>query len=338
MIISRLKNNNEIYYALHAEQSITDTFFEDSDKGIYSDFLSKSTLERISEDYKSYSDSILIMDFERISNVQENTKDKIAELKRSSKILVFQNISTSIVKTLGIDIINNPNNKLINNDIYKFFIVSDTHTIEPVQTAEIFLIKFKEYLKKHSINPEMYFEKKNGDSNVIKLIPHFSSSVYITKYIDVKKMISDDKEFFTYCLYILAIKVSMQWLNEKPTLICQNLNGSYITSILSSFLKLDTLIFDKLGPINKIYSTLDKKIEENKKYIIVSDVVALGTEMKIAKSLITFLGGEYLGNISLIRIETISPELKTYSNTSCVYSITKSDNPIDYQIYTALNH
>ena len=159
--------------------------------------------------------------------------------------------------------------------------------------------------------------------------------------IDIKCMISKDKEFFIYAIYQLAIKMNNHWSSlrekDKPTLICQNLNSSYIASILSSFLKLDILILDNLGPINKLYSTLDNKIEENKKYIVVSDVICLGTEIKIAKNLITFLGGKYVGNASIIRIQTLNPIDKTFDDAECVFTITKENNPFKYQIKTALN-
>jgi hypothetical protein len=83
---------------------------------------------------------------------------------------------------------------------------------------------------------------------------------------------------------------------------------------------------------------LDNKIEESKKYLVVSDLVCLGTEVKVAKSLIEFLGGKYLGSISIIRIETINPIDKTYENTECVFEITKESNAeIGYGIKTALD-
>ena len=64
-------------------------------------------------------------------------------------------------------------------------------------------------------------------------------------------------------------------------MICQSLNGSYLASVLSSLLGLDLFIIDGVGPINKLYRSLGATIETGKKYIVVSDVVCLGTEFKI---------------------------------------------------------
>ena len=144
----------------------------------------------------------------------------------------------------------------------------------------------------------------------------------------------------------LVLKTYQKWFksinpldNEsKPILVCQNLNSSYITSILSTLLKTDIVILDQIGPINKMYSTLDSKLENNKKYIVVYDFVCLGTEIKIAKSLIEFLGGKYLGNISIVRVQTIEPVYQKFEDTECVFVVDKESNKeIGYKISTALD-
>lgn len=103
-------------------------------------------------------------------------------------------------------------------------------------------------------------------------------------------------------------------------------------------MKLDVLILDQIGPINKLYRTLNQKIEENRSYIVVSDLVCLGTEVKITKSLIDYLGGKYCGNVSIVRTESILPEDKTLSNIETVFIINKDNyKELNYEIKTALN-
>lgn len=110
--------------------------------------------------------------------------------------------------------------------------------------------------------------------------------------------------------------------------------------MLSKLLKLDILVFDKIGPINKLYNKLEKHNYENKKYIVVSDLVCLGTEVKITKNLIEFSGGKYLGNVSLAKIETLTREdldLDSIDRTISVFSITDKNNvELNYYIYTNL--
>ena len=123
---------------------------------------------------------------------------------------------------------------------------------------------------------------------------------------------------------------------KKPVLFCQNLNSSFIASLLSSFLKLDILSMDHIGPINKVYSNLKNRIKNGSNYIVISDLVCLGTEVKICKNVINYSGGNYVGNASIVRIETLNPE-DDYSDYEYIFKITKANNTsIGYKIETAL--
>jgi hypothetical protein len=100
------------------------------------------------------------------------------------------------------------------------------------------------------------------------------------------------------------------------------------------------LVFDKIGPITKLYNKLENHNFDKRKYIIVSDLVCLGTEVKITKSLIEFSGGQYLGNVSLIKIETLAREdlqLDNIDRTISIFSINRENNEdLKYFIYTNL--
>lgn len=328
MIISKIKRKNIVYYNLHAEQCVTGIFIDGVENGVFIETLTKKTIDRILKDFGIQKKIDLILDFSNITIFPNNQKYFISTLKGNSKRLTLINVTEEIITKTGVDVIKNYNNIKLNKK-YKNFFVFETGSIK-FNEIHFFEQTFVEYLEVHCKEPE------SGS------FYHTSSSVYLTKYIDVKSMISDKKGFFIFSIYKLALKIKKHWLDniekeEKPILICQNLNSAYITSVLSSFLDLELLIFDKLGPIDKLYSTLDKKIIEGKSYIVVSDLVCLGTEIKISKNLITFLGGKYKGNVSIIRIKTLHSETKTYEDTECVFELTKDNNVIDYQILTALN-
>jgi hypothetical protein len=77
-------------------------------------------------------------------------------------------------------------------------------------------------------------------------------------------------------------------------------------------------------------------INKNKRYLVVSDMVCLGSEVRIAKNLIEFSGGEYIGNVSIIRVNTMKKE-DVYSNVETIYLIVKGNNKIGYSIKTALD-
>ena len=161
--------------------------------------------------------------------------------------------------------------------------------------------------------------------------------------IDLKKIISNERPFIYYALYRLAIKIKDKWQKEllnNPILVGQSLTSTFIVSVLSKLLNLDIVVFDKIGPITKLYNKIDKHNFEKSKYIVVSDLVCLGTEVKITKNLIEFSGGKYLGNVSLVKVETLNREdlkLENIDRTISVFSITENNNQeLEYFIYTNL--
>ncbi|EJL59262.1 hypothetical protein [Flavobacterium sp. CF136] len=335
MIISKIEKDVFLYYNLHAEQTITGTFFNDSIcSGIFDEQLTISTLEVIDKDLDKMvgiDSKIVVLDLIRLKDASNNLKVLLFNISTKCQDLIFTNIKSNVFSKLDLELSNKHNVKN-GNDYSILYYSPETKEYTIEKTDDLFDSEFKKIIIKY-----------NKDN-----IPeyHESSSVYLTKYIDIKEMISVDKAFFIYALYQLALKIKSNWLDhlaiesERPTLICQNLNSSYIASVLSSFLRLDILILDHLGPVNTMYSSLNNKIEEEKSYIIVSDVVCLGTEVKIAKNIITFLKGKVFGNIAIVKINTLledhmkkeEKKMKTLS----VFNISKDNNDgIDFEIKTA---
>ncbi|MGB5989474.1 MAG: hypothetical protein WBG43_07030 [Marinifilaceae bacterium] len=189
---------------------------------------------------------------------------------------------------------------------------------------------------------------KDGLEDVEKLKVHSSSSVYLNKYFNLKKFIGNNK-FVYLCIYRIAKKMvsdsqNRDWkltsnLISNTVLCCQTLGGSFIASTLSDLLDIDMFSIDHLGPINKLYNQkyIDV-IDTTKSYIIVSDVICLGTEVKIAQNIIGYCGGRCLGNVALLRIETIDQKDYTSKDVEQLYKIDKTNHEeFDYKILTAFN-
>lgn len=357
MIISKLEHPDFIYYDLHSEE-VYSNYINNTNAGIYADRLQYTTLERIKKQIISVdSTKNLIFDFKNINDIQLNLNSFFTDLKKKSFKILFLNITNNLIKQLEFNSITNIKNEEINIqvfDIYKripkevegfkcfylfeneldVFFKNDMNIFD-----EIFNKKFKEELKNCR---EDYTE------------PHSSSFVYLSSYFNIRKLVSHNKGFAFYSIYKLAIKIIYEsrqssagktFLSNcnieefnKPILVCQSLTSSYIVSILANMLNFDVLILDKIGPINKIYNTLNKNIIEDKDYIVVSDLVCLGTEIKIAKNIIEFLGGNYLGNVSLIKTETLkSKDIYKENATLAIFSIDKANNKeLGYYISTNL--
>lgn len=328
------------YIDLHAEQSFTGTFliFNEINEynivdGIYENLLMDETVENINDFFDGYPKSkMIVLDFKNINDVQMNKSDLVAELIDKTELLVFKNISEEIIEKIGLKIFNSTSNIII-DDIYPNFFLSKDNKDE-IEINDIEDL-FKDELLKNIILC------KNDKLNSKK---HHSSSVYLPVFINLKNMIVNEKPFFTYVVYKLAIKMREKWdlkdnpnnESKNPVLFCQNLNSSFIASLLSSFLKLDMLSMDHIGPINKVYSNLKNRIQEGSNYIVISDFVCLGTEVKICKNVINYSGGNYIGNTSIIRVETLKPA-DDYTDYEYIFKITKENNTeIGYLIETAL--
>lgn len=277
MIISTIKTADFIYFNLHAEEVITANFIADDNIGIFGDRLQIVTINRVIEFLKSEKSKVenIIFDFNHLNACQPNLNKIIFSLKVEGYHILFLNLKNILCEELALSAIANPKNLLEDGIFKKYFFFEDPalpFTDLTIDVPNLFYKTFKEKIK-------MYIEAHQK--------PHTSSYVYLTSYVDVKKFISYEKEFMLFSLYKLALKIQKKWsveLDNKPILICQSMNSAYIVSVLASLLKLDILILDKIGPINKIYNRLDKTISEDRKYIVVSDLVCLGTEVKIVKS------------------------------------------------------
>ncbi len=335
MIISLIDNTEYLYFNLHAEEVISSNYLNDDNQGIYISSLQFKTLNRLYEFVKSKTFSSkknIVLDFNNFEHVQENMLDKITDIRNLGYKLVLLNVHQKIIKSLSLNSIENKNN--IVNDKYGydfFYFFSD-------QKSDLYKVNFNS-------SKIFYNLFKNKLKNYIDTFgkPHVSSFVYLHSFVDLKKFISMENPFVYFALYRLAIRIKNKWhleLDNNPILVGQSLTSTFIVSILSKLLKLDILIFDKIGPITKLYKKLEKHNFENRKYIVVSDFVCLGTEVKITKNLIEFSGGKYLGNVSLVKVETLTREdlqLDNIDRTISTFSISERNNvELNYDIYTNL--
>lgn len=329
MIVSKIITEEYIYFNLHAEEVVTSNFIEDDNSGVFCNRLQISTLNRAIDSLKTEKLNNVIFDFKNIIKCQPNLNKVLIELKKDNYKIQLINLKKSVCSELSLDTIENIKNSFDDETFLKFHLFedeSDNLTGINLNTKDLFENNFKSKIKN-------YIEEHQK--------PHTSSFVYLTSFVDIKKFMSNEKPTLIYSLYVLAMKIKYKWkldLKENPILICQSLNSSYLVSILSTFLKLDILIFDSIGPVNNLYHRLDNNISEKRKYIIVSDLVCLGTEVKIVKNIINFVGGKCLGNVSLIKTETLNnKDISKANATISVFSIKKENNKeLNYNIKTNL--
>lgn len=359
MIVSKFNTGNSIYYDLHSEEVITSNFIEDVNLGIYCDRLQSITMDRITKnilDKGLEKNKNIVFDFANIIAIQTNINSYFTNLKTTGYNLVFTNITKDIITELGYDSLTNIDNK---EGIIVFFDKTTTKLIKKVGYSRFYFFETKNNFYSENFKIEPIFRKHF--KNKLKLYSenhekqHTSSYVYLTSYINIKKFISHEKCLCLYSIIKLASKALKEWRQSapippyfpdvknqttNPILVCQSLNSSYLVSVLSNLLKLDVLILDKIGPINRIYNSMNKNIIQNRNYIVVSDLVCLGTEVKIVKNIIQFLGGRYLGNVALIKTETLKKsDIKKKDATVAIFSIDRENNKeLNYFITTDLEN
>lgn len=356
MICSYLHNKDIGFIHLHAEQAYThisesalnsvnlNTLIE-HDKpnfigaAIHTEELTITTIVRLKKCFSEMKEAFpkyLLIDFDSISFIQKNLKAPLQELNEllneNKSQLILLNYSDEIESTDG-------------KSELKYF--DDYEKVNKDYEGNLngfkydYIIELKEVLFKSKKEEKLVssFEQQNPP------FLHESSSVYLSQYFNFKRYIAEDF-FVYYSLYRLALKMleqnkSHSWAitpYSKTVLFCQTLNGSFIGSILADLLGIDIYLVDHLGPINKIYtSKLHSELDISCKYIVISDVLCLGTEVKNSKSIIEFSGAKYLGNVSFLRIESRKKEDIDFKDIEFFYRIDKDYNPVNYKIITDLD-
>lgn len=171
---------------------------------------------------------------------------------------------------------------------------------------------------------------------------HASVPVYLSKYINVKKMITKNNMFIRFCMYQLGRKMieknilsDMYSKNSGISLFFHTMNGGYIATQLALLFNLNMVFLDHLGPCGSLHRKhFEKSIVDNEKYVIVSDVVCLGGELSRAKTIIEYCGGKVIGEVCIADIKTITTDSEILRTT--LYSVSKDNNKLKYLIKTEL--
>ena len=338
-----IQTDNDVYYLyMHAECALHiyfDDFLNEEIKkdakkmqGIYSTKVNADILKYIYEyDYESKD---IFIDFDKIEDISDNNLlGFFGFLKRK---FCVQNKMVYIAN--------------LDNKIYERIKGDNKFKIEEERDGKISLImgNKREYVeiqslrKKSKIIIDEIVEKmiKNSTEKCDEI--HTSSPVYLSRYINMKKMVADNSILLRYAIYCLANKmidgniISNEYnYNRNICLFFQTINGGYIASQIADLFNIDIVYLDHLGPIKSVHKKhFEKCIHDNKKYIIISDVICLGGEVGRARTIIEYCGGTVIGEVCLVDIKTIKNE--DIKNRISLYTVSDENNKIEYTIETDL--
>lgn len=330
-----IEDNSDIYINVHFEQVFNNLFLDCSSaaikqgtismgtRGIYQDELSQSTANMIFKELREEKNKVLILDFDRISSVSNNTKDILARGIKDA--LLFNRIV--VINSFG-----KTNDVIL--DIYRDINDSSERLVFANEGNEC-----EHYNKKKKEVILNYFKK-----DIEKCCEEYnqtspSSKVRLSRYVDIKKMMlnMDRFSFYAYCLGKDLIERGLLHTydkNDGVRFLVHTINGAVIGTILSQLFGISITKIDHLGPMNElIIKKEDCNIQKNAKYITVSDVICMGREIEAAKTALRIYGAHYLGSICLL---SFSPVGGADSNIYSIINVDKNNNFLHYSIETDL--
>lgn len=343
MIYSLLADENMYFINLHAECALhtySSEFFDEDIiletrkiKGIYCNKVNADILKNIYN--YNYEEKDICIDFVNIEEISENNLMGFVNFIKKrfcsqNKIVYFLNLNKKLYDSMNID------------DIFQVIEQEDSVIFGKIgnRRNQMSYQNLKEYQQRlFNIKLEkMIFDATEECSNS----QHKSVPVYLSRYINLKKMVESNSRFLRLAIYYLALKmiktgiVSCNLLeNNNCSLFFHTINGGYIATQLAELFHIDLVYLDHLGPIESVHRKhFEKSICDNRKYIIVSDVICLGGEVGRARTIIEYCGGEIIGEISLVDIRTVKSEMTT--KRVSLYTVSNECNKIDYTIRTDL--
>lgn len=335
-----LIKENTCYVLLHFEQVFNNLFLDnsinifnsdplESVKGIYQKSLTQFTVFKIKKEIDSLVNQggtwTFVFDLNRIKYIGGND---LIEFERLLDLLTYYNNRWLLINVEnGIEIKGRGSvNKILMSSIDAF---NEEDCSSYCMNLEII---FKEEMEKYLQNCAYQYQKKS-----------ISSRVYLSKYIDIKKMM-ENIPFFCLCMYKLAtvlcdyrvLNIDNYLDNKGTSIFIHTMSSAVMGSILAQLFCLDLVIVDHLGPYNKLYvDDLAATIDRHKRYIVVSDVVCLGSELKVAKTILDVLGIQYECCAAMVDIKTTSGIED--DNIFSLYQVTKNHNTLEYYVNTDLD-
>ena len=134
---------------------------------------------------------ILILDFENLKSVQKNLDSIMSDIIKITSNIVLKNVHYLIIHKLSLDEYININTL---DEICKIFIF-ETDILSKIDS---------QLLDIRTVFAKQFIQKLKEISTNISLQLHHSSSIYLTQFIDIKKLIVNYKYFFILFI-ILAL-------------------------------------------------------------------------------------------------------------------------------------
>lgn len=136
-----------------------------------------------------------------------------------------------------------------------------------------------------------------------------SSGIYSNMSLDYKKVFEAQKDFW-FIIYELYNEIHC--IEEKQKfdfLVAASKNAIALTAILGSLLRKRAIYHTNIGQkyvkqkfTDKVENKIDA-VQKAKKYLMIFDVICLGTEARILNGIINALGGHLIGAVGIVCVQ-----------------------------------
>ncbi len=304
-------NENSLYIPIHmnkifgAEKS---NFEKDNiDQLLVNDVKS----EILKLQYENY-----ILDFAWMKFVNDISFIKfIQEIQSLDKGLIFINLSDVVydfIKNASSDEFlcsDESTTKMYNNQGQVY-----CESVDILEIVAEFKIDFvKHYLKNNSIPGPQYLE---------------SSNIWSNMYINIKKTFVDT-EVFNFFIYEMCNLIMTNFDKNKDFnyLVCASNNGAALATIIGQVLNIEVLYLMNLGPHLTLRDReFINKIKKDKKYLFVFDFICLGTELKMAKTIVRIKKADVVGAVGVAKF--LAPSKMSVLALADLYN----DDKVKYEV------
>lgn len=170
-----------------------------------------------------------------------------------------------------------------------------------------------------------------------------SSNIYVNRYINIKALFSQPQYVkLTINKLIQQIQTGFSDSYKKACLLGVSNNGIILSRLLAYSMQLEARSINHIGPRYSFDSDSEfLKDFKDKKFILVSDVICLGGEYRMAKGILNALGAKLLGAVCIVMIYNVYRDsLRKMENSDSIYAIVEDINSyqiegetIDYHIF-----
>lgn len=315
-------DSDTLYIPIHLNMMIFSSGFNfESAKIISIEFLKKILDYIDKEQYKHF-----LLDFSYIDfSTQRSFKVFIDMLKAGKKNIAFCNLTEMVFN-------------MIQNDCKELNAILDYDFQNKVISNKVGIKYYHDQRKKN--NSDNFIQGfinayiRNIIKDNLKEGSEFleSSNTYANKYVSIKEIFKKSSMYYLV-VYEMCKLVKDNFVRDGvdtyDKLICASITGAVLATLVGQLLEKEVFYLMKLGPHLTI---LDKmvinEISKNSRYLFISDMVCLGIEYKIAKTLVNLNGSDIIGGVSVVKYlnpqkgEKILPLVEINDNDDFDYRIT----------------